>query len=134
MRTLRAFSMLLLSIVLVGACATTGPKRTVTVDTLGGTSWAGEWGSDGAHGMRSQVQLTLDQADLGAVQGTLGLTNQGRHASSAAKGLIETRDGATWIRLTSEGGQSFDLRFTGSGLEGRGTSAIHQGPVSLALQ
>lgn len=133
MKTLRTLTL----ICLVGglaACATGGPKRTVTVDTLTGTSWAGVWGSDGGHGMQNALRLTVEQADLGAVLGAIVITNQGRDYAFPAKGLIERKEGADWIRLTVEGDRSFELKLLGDRLEGRGTSPIHRGPVTLELR
>lgn len=116
------------------ACATAPPKTT-TVDQLAGTMWAGEWGSDGQHGMRNLVRLKIEQADLGAIKGTMTITSgRGRDHAFPASGLVETKDGATWLRLTVEGNRTFDLRFTGGALEGRGKSTIHEGPVRLRLE
>ncbi len=125
--------LLAVAVLLATACATAPPKTT-TVDQLAGTTWAGEWGSDSAHGMRSQVRLKITQADLGAIKGTMTLAAQGRDHSFPASGVMETRDGATWLRVTVEGNRTFDLRFTGNTLEGRGKSAIHEGPVTLRLE
>lgn len=117
------------------ACATAPPKTT-TLDQFAGTTWAGEWGSDSpGHGMRNPVRLKIEQADLGAIKGTMTITSgRGRDHDFPASGLVETKDGATWLRVTVEGNRTFELRFTGSTLEGRGKSAIHEGPVSLKLK
>jgi len=125
---------LAVAVLLVAACATAPPKTT-TVDQFAGTTWAGEWGSDSAgHGMRNPVRLKIDQADYGAIKGTMTITSRGRDHAFPASGLVETKDGATWLRLTVEGNRTFELRFTGSALEGRGKSAIHEGPVTLRLE
>ncbi|MGH9460201.1 MAG: hypothetical protein ACRD1X_03225 [Vicinamibacteria bacterium] len=131
----RTWSSLFLAVaaLLTAACATAPPKTT-TVDQLAGTTWTGEWGSDGQHGMRNPVRFKIDQADLGAIKGTVTITSRGRDHAFPASGLLETKDGATWLRVTVEGNRTFDLRFTGGALEGRGKSAIHEGPVSLKLE
>jgi len=126
-----------LAVLLVAAagCAATGPKRTVTVDGLAGTTWEGVWSSDGGHGMRNPIRLTVEQVDLGAVLGTIVIISQGRDYPYPAKGLIATKDGASWVRLTVEARSAvFDLKLSGDRLEGHGTSPIHQGPVTLTLQ
>lgn len=134
MRAWRNATILFVSVLVTVSCATSGPKRTVTVDGLAGTSWEGIWGSDSGHGMRTPTRLTVEQADLGAVAGTIVFTGQGRDYPYPAKGLIETRDGASWVHLTVEARSAvFDLKLLGDRLEGRGTSPIHQGPVVLTL-
>jgi hypothetical protein len=132
MKTIRRTTFLVLSCFVLTACASAPPAKPVTIDALQGTVWEGVWGSDGGHGMRNPVKLTVEKADLGALLGTLVISNQ----PFPAKGVVfvEAKDGATWIKLDVEGNRSFNLRFLGDKLEGRGKSAMHDGPVTLMLR
>src|SRR5260370_6621062 len=99
MRAWRNAAILLISVLITVACATTGPRKSTTLETLAGTRWEGIWGSEGGHGMRNPVGLSIEQADLGTVAGILTITDHGQNYRFSANGLITTKDGSSLVSL-----------------------------------